>query len=333
MVLKFDWIQVEVTSYCNAMCSYCPHTVYRNSWKSRHLDPDTFQRLVPYFPQASLIFLQGWGEPLLHPHFFTFVDRAKKAGCLVGTTTNGTLVEARTASEIVASGMDILAFSLAGIEEEHDKWRQGTTFYQVLEAINEVAAAKRRYRSQKPDIHVAYMLLRSGLENLPKLPMWLQGRGIKQVVISTLDFVPSPELKEEAISVEAPREWAKVKGLLDAVVREGRKKGLEIYYYLIDRNRPPGLCSENILRSLFVGSDGSVSPCVFSNLPVSGVPLRYTKGGALPVLKLTFGNVKEASLDSIWESPPYRDFRTSFLKKLNPVCQGCSKLYVVGYYF
>lgn len=327
MVLKFDWIQIEVTSYCNAMCAYCPHTVYRDIWASRHLDLDTFERLVPYFSKANLVFLQGWGEPFLHPHFFTLVKRAKQAGCLVGTTTNGTLMEAEMAKEIVTSGMDILAFSLAGVGEEHGKWRQGSTFWQVLEAIDEVVTAKRYYRTLKPDIHVAYMLLRSGLESLPKLPMWLQGRGIKQVVINTLDFLPSPELEEEVIYLEPAKEQARVKRLLEEVVREGRKKGLEIYYYLIDPDRAPGLCTENVLHSLFIGSDGSVSPCVFTNLPVSGTPLRYTRSGALPVAKLTFGNVREAPLDSIWRSPAYREFRSSFLKRVDPACQGCLKPY------
>lgn len=328
-MLKFDWIQVEVTSYCNAMCSYCPHTVYRDSWINRHLDLDSFKKLVPSFSKTGLVFLQGWGEPLLHPHFFTMVARAKEAGCLVGTTTNGTLVDAVIAKEVVLLGIDILAFSLAGIEEEHDKWRPCTTYYQVLEAINEVAAVKRQYRSVKPDIHVAYMLLRSGLEKLYKLPSWLQGRGIKQVVISTLDFIPSPELAGEALSFDEPKEFAKVKSLLDAVVQDGKKRGLDIHYYLTDWNRPRELCTENVLRSVFIGSDGSVAPCVFANLPVSGCPLRHTRSGFIFYQKLNFGNVNGVPLELIWDSIPYREFRASFGRKLYPICRLCPKLYAV----
>lgn len=330
MALKFDWIQVEVTSYCNAMCSYCPHTAYRDSWINRHLHLDTFQKLVPYFSQTGLVFLQGWGEPLLHPHFFTMVARAKEAGCLVGTTTNGTLVDAVVAKEIVTSGIDILAFSLTGTGEDHNRWRRGTTLDQVLAAIGEVVAAKRRYRAVKPAIHVAYMLLRSGLENLRQLPLWLQGRGIKQVVISTLDFIPSPELAGEAISFDDPQELARTKSLLDTVVREGEKRGLDIYYYLADWNRPRELCTENVLRSMFIGSDASVAPCVFASLPVSNHLLRHSRLGSIPYQKLHFGNVGEVQLEAIWENPSYRDFRASFaLRKLYPICQGCPKLYAV----
>ena len=86
---RFDWIQVEVSSFCNAACVYCPHTVYRNQWLNKHMTLETFEHLVPAFRNTKLVYLQGWGEPFLNPYFFTMAERAKKAGCRVGTTTNG----------------------------------------------------------------------------------------------------------------------------------------------------------------------------------------------------------------------------------------------------
>ena len=91
---RLDWIQVEVTSYCNAACVYCPHTVYQGHWASRHLPLTTFAKLLPALARARLVYLQGWGEPLLHPDFFNMVALAKQAGCRVGTTTNGMLLDA-----------------------------------------------------------------------------------------------------------------------------------------------------------------------------------------------------------------------------------------------
>ena len=73
--------------------------------------------------------------------------------------------------------MDVLAFSLAGIGETNDAWRQGTSFQQVLEAIRSLQACKRRLGKLTPRVHIAYMLLRSGLADLEKLPMALQGLG------------------------------------------------------------------------------------------------------------------------------------------------------------
>ncbi len=65
-----DWIQVEVTSHCNAQCTYCPHAVFGEFWQNRHMPLDLYRKLSRAFRRTSLVYLQGWGEPLLHPQFF-----------------------------------------------------------------------------------------------------------------------------------------------------------------------------------------------------------------------------------------------------------------------
>jgi hypothetical protein len=55
----WDWIQLEVTSHCNAACSYCPHTVYRDNWSRQHFPLDLFERLLPVLSRARLLYLQG----------------------------------------------------------------------------------------------------------------------------------------------------------------------------------------------------------------------------------------------------------------------------------
>jgi MoaA/NifB/PqqE/SkfB family radical SAM enzyme len=57
-----------------------------------------------------MVHLQGWGEPLLHRQFFEIVARAKKAGCRVGTTTNGILLDRAEIGKLDESGIDIPRF-------------------------------------------------------------------------------------------------------------------------------------------------------------------------------------------------------------------------------
>ena len=220
---KLDWLQIAVTSHCNASCAYCPHTIYRRHWQSRHLSLITFQRLLPDLKKVNLVHLQGWGEPFLNPDFFAFVSLAKQAGCQVGTTTNATLLTEATITRIVESGIDILAFSLAGIGETHDTWRQGTSYRQVLEAIRSLQDCKRRMGKDTPRVHIAYMLLRSGLPDLEKLPGELQGLGISQVVISTLDLVAAPELEKESLALVSDHEGAEINRRLEEVAAAGAR--------------------------------------------------------------------------------------------------------------
>ena len=168
----FDWIQVAVSSYCNASCIYCPRTVYQRHWKNEHLSLETFRYLLPAFSKSRLIFLQGWGEPFLNPKLFTMIHLAKSAGCQVGTTTNGMLLDAGVLNRLVDLEVDILAFSLAGVDERNDLRRQGTRIERVLTAIRGLDEIKKKRGKSKPEAHIAYMLIRSGMDDLVKRGEW-----------------------------------------------------------------------------------------------------------------------------------------------------------------
>jgi len=320
---RLDWIQVEATSYCNAACTYCPYTVYRQHWLRRHLSSETFGRLLPVFRKTKLVHLQGWGEPLLNPHFFEMVRLAKEQGCQVGTTTNGTLLGKERLTEIVDLDLDIIAFSLAGTNQENDKIRRGTSLAQILQDIKILDELKRERKTSKPEIHIAYMLLHSGLEDIVSLPSLLEDLGVSQVVISTLDFIPSQELVEEAF-LSPPAEPANLENMLNNIVADGKRRGVSVHYQ-IPAMEPQSFCTENVQRSLFISSDGGVSPCVFTGLPVSKASL-VKDGTVQAYTPLSLGNVNDESLSQIWWKKAYRNFRNSFSAgKFAQPCISCSK--------
>jgi MoaA/NifB/PqqE/SkfB family radical SAM enzyme len=305
---RWDWIQVEVTSDCNAACEYCPRTAYRDRWTSRTLPLETFRGLQPFLNRAAMVHLQGWGEPLLHPDFFTLIDLAKAAGCRVGTTTNGTLLDTGRITRLMDSGMDTIALSLAGTGPRNDRIRRGTRLERVLEAIQDLNREKKKRGSRKPAVHVAYLLLRSGIAEVSQLPFLLRDLGVDQVVVSTLDFTPRPELEAEAIRPSNQREYQELNGLLGEVSRTGESLGLPIHFHL-PHPQPTGRgCTENIERAVCVASDGSVTPCVFTNLSIPGETVRL-HGETRPYSRLVFGNIGREALSEIWWKQEYVDFR------------------------
>jgi MoaA/NifB/PqqE/SkfB family radical SAM enzyme len=325
---SLDWIQVEVTSHCNARCAYCPRTVYGDDWLSRHMSMETFERLVPAFRKTRLVFLQGWGEPFLHPELLTMMATAKRAGCKVGTTTNGMLLDAHTMHRLVEIGVDVLAFSLAGADERNDAIRSGTRLADVLDAIRSLGQIKRRLGKERPEVHVAYMLLRSGLEGVRRLPHLLQALGVSQVVISTLDFVASGDLAAEAVVPATPQEYENLAGKLDSIRAEGERFGLRIHDQLYRPGPRRAACPENVERSLFVSADGGVSACVFANMPVSR-PAGVYRDGPKRHQRVVFGNVGDAPPAAIWRRKAYRAFRRALPRgRLPAECQGCPKLHV-----
>ncbi len=323
---SFDWIQVEVTSACNAACTYCPRTVYRDVWEDRHLPLDTFRKLEPAFAKTRHVHLQGWGEPFLHPDFFEMVAIAKAAGCRVGTTTNGMLLNGDRITRIIESGVDIIALSLAGTGEANDVIRKGTSLKKVLEAIRTLDREKKEMGTEKPEIHVAYMLFRSGMGELEALPALLESLGVSQVVVSTLDFVPTEELRKEAVIPETVEEYREICARLDRLVEAGRTKGLGIHYHLVSTEKRREVCTENVQRALCVSSDGAVSPCVYTNLGVSGT-YHDLQGKKVSYERMVFGNIREKDVKDIWKGKSYKAFRRSFFKgRLAPTCQKCPKI-------
>jgi MoaA/NifB/PqqE/SkfB family radical SAM enzyme len=322
---KLDWLQIAVTSCCNASCIYCPHTIYRRSWQSRHLSLSTFKRLLPDSKKVRLIYLQGWGEPFLHPDFFTFVSLAKQAGCRVGTTTNATLLTEETIVRIVESGIDILAISLAGMGDTNDIWRQGTNYQKIMEAIHSLQACKRRLGSVIPRLHIAYMLLRSGLADLEKLPGELEELGINQVVISTLDLVAAPELAEESLNGVSEAERSKILRFLEKLAEKAARRNLNLYYPDLSLGSSKKTCPENILHSAVISMNGDVSPCVYTNIPtLSGN--YFIRGKAHKIQSLFFGNINELSFREIWWRESYSRFRRSWRRgHLNDPCLSCLK--------
>ena len=241
-----DWVQVEVSSFCNASCLYCPHTVFQSAWINRHLSLATFQKLLPALSRAKLVYLQGWGEPFLNPDFLDMLKLAKNAGCRVGTSTNGVLLDEKMIKKLIELGLDVIAFSLAGIDENNDIVRKGTRIKTVIEAIKSIEREKRKAGNESPSINIAYMLLRSRIQDLQKMPSLLKGLGIDQIVISTLDFIPDKELAKESLHPRNAIEYEQLRSLLDRTVETGKSCGLDIHYNIYNPSFIEGHCKYQI---------------------------------------------------------------------------------------
>jgi MoaA/NifB/PqqE/SkfB family radical SAM enzyme len=292
------------------------------------MSPATFDKLLPAFSKTSLVFLQGWGEPFMNPDFFTMAATAKDAGCRVGTTTNGMLLDDEKISRLVELKLDVVCFSLAGVDEENDQKRKGTRIEKVLSAIRSLSAAKKSLNASRPAIHIAYMLLRSRLGDLEKIPNFFQGLDISQIVITTLDFIAAPELRAEALIPINQFQYHEMHSRLEALAVEGKRCGLNIYYQLSFPGKRRVTCSENVLKAFFVSADGDVSPCVFSGIPASRASY-VVKEGNRSLRRLVFGNLNEESPADIWQNKAYKSFRNSiFNQQPNELCQDCPKYYM-----
>lgn len=292
---------------------------------------ERFGILQPAFGKADLVHLQGWGEPLLHPDIGEMIRIVKESGAKAGTTTNASCLTPDMAKFLVKNGLNVIGFSLAGISRErNDSIRRGSSFDSVIQGVQNLQDAKRQLDSAYPDIHVAYMLLNSNLDELEYLPDFFAKLKVDQVVVSSLSLVCSPELIPESILAETGTEWEALVSRLERIREEAVSKGVDLQFQVVSPYADPGQCEENITRALVVDADGDVSPCVLANVPVSDGCPSYFNGQRLELPKLSFGNIEEEPVGHIWRKTGYRKFRKDFSRRRMPgICQKCYKSRVV----
>ncbi|MFO7802330.1 MAG: radical SAM protein [Desulfovermiculus sp.] len=316
-----DWIQVGITTQCNAQCVYCPRSHYRDKWVSRHMDPNLFSRFISGLKKVDLLFLQGWGEPFLHPHFWDMLTLVKQKGFLAGCTSNANVLDAENLKRTVDMGLDVLALSLAGKEDTNDRLRPGTSFRQVAEAIETLQRIKAQRNSATPSLHLAYMLLRQDLNGLEKLPDFFLDLGLDHVVLSSLTLPLSPDLEREALLADSPEEYRDLQSKMSAIFARSDLQD-KVFFHLYNPFQASGNCAENVQRALCLSVDGVVTPCMFTQVPVQQPASYWYQGRECRLQQADFGHVQDQALKRIWYSREYKKFR----KELNmEMCFRCTK--------
>ena len=255
------------------------------------------------------------------------VSAAKRAGCAVGTTTNGSLLTSEGIERLVGEGIDVIAFSLTGIDRRNDAIRRGTSINSVLHAIEEIHRLKATRRSENPKIHIAYMLFRSTLDDLEKLPTFFGSLGVNEVVVSSLSLIVRPELEAESLFSLDKEAYLELRRGLANFRDKAAKEGVAVFFHITSPLIENAMCSENVHRALVIGSDGSVSPCVMTNVPAKDGSVHYLEGVKRRLQRIEFGNILDTALNNIWGQGEYERFRESVPKhRENDVCGNCLKL-------
>ncbi len=329
---KYNYLQIGVSSRCTHNCAMCPRTVFRDRWTSADMTLETYERIAENFSNVRNVYLSGWGEPLLNPHFPEMVRLAKEAGCTAGFTTNGARLDDETIGQLIDDRVDLVSLSLAGATAPtHDSRRTGSRFNEVVEKLERLQELKKRRRSESPRVLLLFMMFKDNLGELPEAVRLAERVGAGGVVATNLDYVghaAMDDLRAFACG-DAPE------GLgdeIDDAMELAERLGVEFTAFPLGLGRAR-LCSEDPLNNLYVSEDGEVSPCVYLNPPMSEVP-RIFCGEETVVPRTSFGNINERSLPEIWEGEEYSSFRSQ-LKKLaegeSPLlpeeCRTCYKAY------
>ena len=321
---ELDWVQVEVTTRCEASCTYCPNTLFRSQWKGEHMSVRLFCQLVPYLRYTGLVYLQGWGEPLLNNDIFEMIAICKRRGNRVGFSTNGMLLTEDIVRQLVDLRLDILGVSLAGTTAAtHNRIRKGTNFDKVISNLERLLKIKASKGSEVPNVHLAFLMLKSNFAELKEIVPLAKSTGAAQIVASNLTLILDPNLAVEAIFNDE-QQMDVYCNTLEQIKENAIQDGLVFDYHGPRPDDHSVGCRENVHQACVVCVDGDVVPCVYTN-PMLGKasqrphkPLShyFFRGQDLPLKPMSFGKIGNESLTRIWDKKCYKNFRCLFAAEI-----------------
>jgi MoaA/NifB/PqqE/SkfB family radical SAM enzyme len=292
----------------------CPRVALADRWPALDLPWEAFQRVAQAFPHTKFVHLQGWGEPLLHPRLFDMIAAAKGAGCRVGFTTNGMLLDRAARERLLTLDVDLVAISIAGATRgTHERIRRGSDFSTILWNASRLLALRSGGRRARPKVEIFFLMTKANLAELPEAVDLAAALGADELVATNLDYVVTPE-HDDLRAFACPQPRGGFARIVEDARERSRRAGLGFRPYPLE----PGevaVCEADPLKILFVACDGWVSPCNYMGLAGRTDIPRYFDGRTITVPRLRFGNILEQDLLDIWASPAYRAFRRQFQER------------------
>lgn len=316
------------TNMCNLKCVHC----YQRANKPLPNEL-TLREKIDVLEQledagVAAIAFSG-GEPLIHPHIWTIVEKAVKKRFYVSIATNGTLITKRVARRLKEIGVKYVEVSLDSVDpEKHDKFRgvKGSWMKTIRGIKNCI--------SEGIFTGIATTVTRLNYNEAEKIIGLAKKLGVHRVIF--FNFIPVGRGSEIFNQDLTPKEREKfLKRLYDAMIREKLEILSTAPQYarvILQESRgeytsPTHFYAGPAITGLkelanFIGGcgagriycalqpDGTVTPCVF-------------------IPQITLGNVKNKSFKDIWNNNPILElFRNKDM--LEEYCGKCIYRYICG---
>ncbi|HEY0512612.1 MAG TPA: radical SAM protein [Thermoanaerobaculia bacterium] len=265
-------IDLEITSVCNAVCSFCPREAMPD--KSSFMPISVVQSLADQLarePRQRQVVLCGIGESTLHPQLTTFVELLSRAGARVCMTTNGSRMSPELFCRLVDCGLKEINFSLnAATAETHLRVMRLRDFAAIKRNVLEILELKHR-RFPHLKVHVSFVLCNLNQEEvhgfvdewrrLPVSQIWIHPvnnrAGLLSQDVSPVDLGPIAREFEgdERVAVDIFRHHpehgnvCRIVQSLDFISVEGNVRLCAMDY---ERKTSYGNIKENLLRHLYL---------------------------------------------------------------------------------
>ncbi len=321
-------VQLEVTNRCNLDCDMCPRLTLLQV-PEVDMSRETFAAILERLDAPEQVTLTGWGEPLMHPHLFEFLDalHARFPRADLGFTTNGHLLTERVARRVLSGPVSRVNVSLeelpwegTGDEASGERERPLAPAHDPKKGHGNSVASDghptppkvvahlrrflelRRERAARgepvPEVRLQVVLFAGSEATTLRLVDFAADLGFQAVNLVRLDVRGRPDLVRPT--------WEEERRLIRAARQRARERGVPLGS-VNDHGALLRLASHGdrfcvrLDSYVYVDVEGNVAPCCL----LRGVRL---------------GNLVHQSLDEVWSSPAFKRF---YGPGPHPACQGC----------
>lgn len=327
-------VHIEITSHCNLDCPMC----VRHGWQEPlgFMSVERFERVVevltaPAQPPATLAF-SGFGEPLTHPTWQDLIRRGRERQLRIELITNGLLLDAGVARELVDLGVGQVTVSIDGGDQAAYERMRGVSPAHAHAAVHHLLEARLHTR-QPISVGVAAVATRSTVATLPALLDWVSD--LKLDFVSIGNVVPhTEEMAREILwdrtgwaSVFRPSSWRPhvraarfdMEDLTKPLAAALAERGLTYPSPSIDEARWRNRCRFAHEGMCAVAWDGRVSPC----LSLLHSHDEFINSQSRRVHQHVVGHLDDQPLAAIWRDPAFRAFRQRLREFDFPPCFHC----------
>ncbi len=287
------------------------------------MTPELFARIAGHvFPYAKTVTYSCDAEPFTNPHFEELIrlGRIHKVP-LTSVITNAHLMTPRISEGIVNQQISQINVSIdACTDRTYRIIRRSDQFHVVIENVKTLVEIKERACSEKPKIFLAFVMMRSNIDELPGFVEMARSLKAQGVCGFHAAIFKGRGMRDETLN--------KHKELTNEMLLSARKiaeaSDLEFSFpppftiggiKHIQVHNPSTQCN-TVYDILFIAADGRVYPCPWLNEdPFWG----------------QLGNAASQNLRKIWFSERFAELRRNLKNnQLSPTCQICPQLGGIG---
>ena len=308
---------IEVTSKCNLSCKMC--NIHHDDKSGITIDHALLETTFQLAETAHTVYPFGLGEPLLHPHIVSIVERYKASGSMVSLTTNGMLMNEEISEGFIAGGLDYLAISIDAAETVLlSEIRKGADLKKISDNIMSLNRLKKARQSKTPYLSLNVVVQAGNFHQLPMIIRLAEQWNISSVTFSPITVHKHiPKIQNEIVGPE----FIQGKKILEDCGLEAEARGVRIDTRRLDlvlkgsrwdeiyRKTMP--CPEPF-RFMVIRANGDIFPCCNwdVNKPVARIDVSK--------------RISVTDLEEAWRSQKWHALRERVVLKNYPAeCRVC----------